>query len=143
MTPEKELQIIEAAMRERGYRWTHQRRLIVEAALATHEHFSADELHDMCRAQDDNVSRATVYRTLGVLEEAGFVGSLDMGEGGKRYEHVIGHEHHDHMICTECGRVAEFRNQDLEKLKVKIAKAETFKIQSHSLRIFGLCGNCQ
>lgn len=130
---------MERYMREHGFRWTIQRRLIAQAAFSTHEHFSADELHDMCRGLDDSVSRATVYRTLSMLEEAGFIGSLDMGEGVKRFEHVLGHAHHDHMVCQDCGRIIEFHDEQLERMKEAIARERGFQLVSHELTLTVSC----
>ena len=95
MKRREEVLVVELAMRARGYRWTAQRRLITEVAFGNHSHFQADELLALCRKQDRGVSRATVYRTLLMLEDSGFVAGLDTGDGGRRFEHTFGHEHHD------------------------------------------------
>ena len=139
MKPGEELDTVERYMRERGLRWTVQRRLIVEKAFDTHEHFTAEELLAMCRSVDTRVSRATVYRTLGVMEEAGFVEGLDTGEGSRRFEHVLGHEHHDHMVCEDCGKIIEFHNDDLEALKVQAARNLGFELVSHTLKLVVHC----
>lgn len=133
---------VEAALRKGGCRWTSQRSLIVRAALATHEHFTADQLLAQCRRQDPRVSRATVYRTLAVLERHGFVAGLDAGDGGRRFEHVLGHEHHDHMVCAACGRIFEFRDDELERRQEAAARRIGFRIERHSLRILGTCRDC-
>jgi Fur family transcriptional regulator, ferric uptake regulator len=140
--PEQEQNIVESHLRRSGFRWTNQRALIVRTALATHDHFTADELLERCRKIDPRVSRATVYRTLTVLEEAGFVEGLDT-HSGRRFEHVIGHEHHDHMVCLLCERIVEFRDDELERRQEAAAKRIGFKIQRHSLRIYGTCRECQ
>lgn len=142
-TSEHEQQIVEKHLRESGFRWTNQRALIVRAALATHEHFTADELLEACRKEDPKVSRATVYRTLAVLEEEGFVEGLETGDGGRRFEHVLGHEHHDHMVCLRCEKIIEFRDDELEKRQELAARREGFRIERHSLRIYGTCKDCQ
>ena len=142
MKPEQEQNIVESHLRRSGFRWTNQRALIVRTALATHDHFTADELLERCRKIDPRVSRATVYRTLTVLEEAGFVDGLDT-DGGRRFEHVIGHEHHDHMVCLLCDRIVEFRDDELERRQEAAAKRIGFRIQRHSLRIYGTCRECQ
>lgn len=135
--------MVEAALRRRGFRWTNQRASIVRTALQSHEHFTAEELLALCRRVDPKVSRATVYRTLAVLEEAGFVEGLDTGDGGRRFEHVLGHEHHDHMVCLGCGAIFEFRDDELERRQDVAAKRIGFKIERHSLRIHGRCRDCQ
>lgn len=139
MTASDELHIVEKYMREKGYRWTAQRRLIAEVVFGTHEHFNAEELLEMCRHVDNQVSRATVYRTLSMLEEAAFVEALDTGEGGKRFEHVLGHAHHDHMLCQICGKILEFRDPELEARKEEVARAQGFKLLSHSLKLLVEC----
>ncbi len=139
MAATEELEIVERYMREHGYRWTAQRRLIAEVAFGTHEHFNAEELLDMCRQVDSQVSRATVYRTLTMLEEAGFVGSLDTGEGGRRFEHVLGHAHHDHMLCEECGHIIEFHDEELERRKEQVARDRGYTLVSHTLKLVVRC----
>jgi len=140
---DQEAVIVEQALRESGFRWTNQRALIVREALATHDHFTAEELLDLCRERDPKVSRATVYRTLSVLEDAGFVEGLETGDGGRRFEHILGHEHHDHMVCLSCERILEFRDDELERRQELAAKRVGFRIQRHSLRLYGMCKQCQ
>lgn len=143
MKPEQEQTIVENHLRQRGFRWTNQRALIVRMALGTHDHFTADELLLRCQRVDPKVSRATVYRTLAVLEAAGFVEGLDTGDGGRRFEHVLGHEHHDHMVCLDCGAIFEFRDDELERRQELAARRIGFQIVRHSLRIHGRCRDCQ
>lgn len=143
MKPEQEQRIVEVHLRKNGFRWTNQRSLIVRMALATHDHFTADQLLERCQRADPRVSRATVYRTLTVLEEAGFVEGLDTGDGGRRFEHVLGHEHHDHMVCQACGRIIEFRDDELERRQEAAARRLGFRIARHSLRLYGTCRDCQ
>ena len=143
MKLDQEQQVVEAALRRRGFRWTNQRAAIVRTALQSHEHFTAEELLALCRRLDPKVSRATVYRTLAVLEEAGFVEGLDTGDGGRRFEHVLGHDHHDHMVCLGCGSIFEFRDDELERRQEVAAKRIGFRIERHSLRIHGHCRDCQ
>lgn len=139
---EPEQDIVEQHLRRTGFRWTNQRALIVRTALATHDHFTAEELLVRCRKVDPRVSRATVYRTLQVLAEAGFVDGLDTGDGGRRFEHVIGHRHHDHMVCSGCGAIFEFHDEELERRQEAAARRIGFRIERHSLRIYGTCRQC-
>ncbi len=114
----------------------------MRAAFAKHDHFTADELLTRCRADDPRVCRATVYRTLAVLESAGFVEGLDAGDGGRRFEHVLGHAHHDHMVCTRCGAIVEFQDPEIEARQEAAARKHGFKIERHSLRLYGQCRSC-
>ncbi len=140
---EKELDTVEKYLREHDFKLTNQRRRIIETVFSSHDHFTADDLHDILRDKGESISKATIYRTLSLLCESGLVESRDFGRGQLYYEHVLGHEHHDHLICVACGKVVEFRNADLEKLQEKISKARGFRIESHSLRIFGRCKACR
>jgi len=140
--PEQEQSIVEDHLRKGGFRWTNQRALIVRTALATHDHFTAEELLLRCRKVDPRVSRATVYRTLLVLEKEGFVEGLDTGDGGRKFEHVLGHRHHDHMVCQGCGAIFEFHDEELERRQEAAAKRIGFRIERHSLRIYGSCKEC-
>ncbi|MCC6670232.1 MAG: transcriptional repressor [Planctomycetes bacterium] len=142
-TRDLEVVAVESAMRRLGVRWTRQRRLITEVALGNHDHFGAEELLVLCQRRDPRVSRATVYRTLAMLEQAGVVEGLDTGDGGRKFEHVVGHEHHDHMVCRRCGAILEFRDDELERRQEAAAAARGFLIQSHSLKLFGLCRACR
>ncbi len=130
-------------LRTRELKLTSQRERIFERAFATHEHFSAEQLYDWLRAEPGpRVSRATVYRTIGLLAEGGFLGSLDVGRGELVYEHVLGHRHHDHMVCTECGRIEEFHDERIEALQREACARKGFVLISHSHRLVGLCRVC-
>ena len=132
----------EGFLRSRSLRLTAQRRAIFERVFDTHQHFTAEELFGWIDASDDRGSRATVYRTLSLLVEGGFLESLDVGAGEMRYEHVLGHRHHDHMVCTACGKIEEFVDERIEKLQEEACRAKGFEMESHNLRIFGLCRAC-
>jgi Fur family ferric uptake transcriptional regulator len=140
---EKELDTVAKYLKENDFKLTNQRKKIIETVFASHDHFTADDLYDLLREKGESISKATIYRTLSLLCESGLVESRDFGRGQLYYEHVLGHEHHDHLICVGCGKVVEFRNPELEKLQIKVAKARGFRIESHSLRIFGRCKACR
>ena len=139
----EEIEVVESYMRKIGFRWTNQRSLVTRAVFDSHDHFSAEELLELCRKMDRDVSRATVYRTLTMLEDAGFVEGLDTGDGGRKFEHVLGHRHHDHMVCNRCGTIIEFFDEELEKRQELAASQHGFTIQRHSLKLFGVCQSCR
>jgi len=133
----------EAFLKERTLKLTPQRKAIFDAAFATHDHFSAETLYGWLRESEArNVSRATVYRTLSLLVEGGFLESLDTGQGELLYEHVLGHRHHDHLVCVDCGRIEEFYDNRIEELQEEAARKKGFTLRSHNLRLFGTCGPC-
>ena len=133
----------EAFLAQRALRLTPQRERIFKRVFETHEHFSAETLYSWLREEDGpKVSRATVYRTIGLLVEGHFVESLDTGASELLYEHTLGHAHHDHLVCTECGRIEEFSDERIEALQEQIAEAKGFRLRHHSMRLFGTCSAC-
>jgi Fur family ferric uptake transcriptional regulator len=130
-------------LRARALRLTPQRRIIFERVFDTHQHFTADELFGWIQAAGGRGSRATVYRTLALLVEGGFLESLDVGMGELRYEHVLGHRHHDHMVCVVCGKIEEFFDERIEALQEEACEAKGFEMESHNLRLFGRCRGCK
>jgi Fur family transcriptional regulator, ferric uptake regulator len=133
----------EKFLRQRSLKLTSQRSRIFDRAFSTHEHFSADVLYAwLAKEPGPRVSRATVYRTLSLLLEGEFMKSLDVGKGELVYEHVLGHSHHDHMVCLACGRIEEFHDERIEELQVDAARKKGFEIVKHDHRLIGYCRGC-
>ncbi|MDQ3322364.1 MAG: transcriptional repressor [Acidobacteriota bacterium] len=126
-----------------GLRKTAQRDLILEIFLRTEDHLSSEDLYWLVQKQDQSVGHTTVYRTLKLLTEAGLAREVRFGDGKTYYEHHYNREHHDHMICTDCGKVIEFYSAELEALQDVMAEKYGFKLTHHSLRILGVCSDCQ
>jgi len=139
----EEKEIFLEHIQKSGLRRTAQRETILEVFLRTEEHLSSEDLYRIVRDEDPNVGQTTVYRTLKLLTEAGLAREVRLGDGRTYYEHHFDHEHHDHMICTECGEVIEFFSQEIEELQDAMADKYGFKPTHHSLRILGICENCQ
>lgn len=130
-------------LRSRSLKLTLQRRRLFDRAFSTHEHFSAEELYRWLAAEDGpRVSRATVYRTLALLLEGHFVQALDTGQGELLYEHVLGHPHHDHMVCLECGKIEEFHDERIEDLQLEACRRKGFQLVGHEHRLKGYCRSC-
>ncbi len=133
----------ERFLRSHALKLTAQRRRILDRAFATHEHFSAEQLCAWMEAESGpRVSRATVYRTLALLQQGGFVEPLDAGRGELVYEHVLGHAHHDHLLCVDCGRIVEFHDERIEELQLEAARRKGFVLVSHDLVLRGYCRSC-
>ena len=126
-----------------GLRRTNQRDLILETFLATEEHLTSEDLYMLVHKLDPSVGLTTIYRTLKLLIDAGLAREVRFGDNKTYYEHHYNHEHHDHMICTECGQVIEFFSQEIEALQEQMASNFGFKATHHSLRMWGLCKNCR
>lgn len=133
----------ERFLRQRSLKLTTQRDRIFERVFDTHDHFSAETLYSWMKAEEGPpVSRATIYRTLSLLADGGFLESLDPGTGELLYEHVLGHRHHDHMVCLDCGRIDEFHEERIEELQEKICEDRGWVLKHHNLRLFGTCRTC-
>lgn len=138
----EEKQIFLDHIQKRGLRRTSQRDLILEVFLETEEHLSSEDLYWLVQKRDSNVGQTTVYRTLKLLTDAGLAREVRFGDGRTYYEHHFEHEHHDHMICTECGEVIEFFSPEIEALQDQMADGFGFQPTHHSLRILGICKEC-
>ena len=123
-------------------RLTRERRTILDEMLQIRGHFDADQLLMHFRGKGHAVSRATLYRTLGRLVEAGLVHKIEMAQGQARYEVMFGRHHHDHMICLTCGRLIEFESREIERLQEEICRRKGFTMTGHMHQIRGLCGGC-
>ena len=88
------------------------------------------------------VSRATLYRTLPRLVEAGLVHKVEMAEGQARYEPMFGRHHHDHMVCLGCGTIVEFESRDIERLQDEVCRRKKFRMTGHTHQIRGYCARC-
>jgi Fur family transcriptional regulator, ferric uptake regulator len=143
VTPTERGQVFERFIAERGLKSTRQRSLILETFFGLEGHLSVEELWAKVRGVDDHVSVATVYRTMKLLAESGLAHARNFGDGQTRYEAAVGREHHDHLICTSCGTIIEFENDQIEKLQALIARRQGFRVVSHKMELYGLCRDCQ
>ena len=116
---------------------TQQRELIVDLFLRCREHVSIDELLSRVRKRNKRVGYATVYRTLRLLVESGLAHQRQFGDGQARYE--VAGEHHDHLICVECGFVLEFHNEAIEREQERVARSFGFSVLRHRHELYGLC----
>ena len=139
----QEKEIFRDHIQKAGLRRTAQRDLILEIFLRTEEHLTSEDLYFLVHREDQTVGHTTVYRTLKLLTEAGLAREVRFGDNKTYYEHHFNHEHHDHMICTECGTVLEFFSQQIENLQDKMAMKFGFRPTHHSLRMWGVCAECQ
>ena len=130
-------------LRPAGGRRSSKRDLIVNVFLRQEGHLSADDLFDLIRREDQRISRATVYRTLQWMVEAGIARKVDFGEGRFRFEHSYRHPRHFHLICKSCGRSDEFLSSDIEALLEEVAQARNFAARQSVLQIYGTCESCR
>jgi Fur family ferric uptake transcriptional regulator len=138
-----EKKVFQDHIQKAGLRRTSQRDLILETFLSTEEHLTSEDLYSIVHRKDPGVGLTTIYRTLKLLTEAGLAREVRFGDNRTYYEHHYDHEHHDHMICTECGMVIEFFSAEIEALQDQMASNFGFKPTHHSLRMWGVCVTCQ
>jgi Fur family ferric uptake transcriptional regulator len=126
-----------------GLKSTRQREIILDEFLRCDSHLSTEDLYLKLRKKHPGIGYATVYRTLKLFFECGIAEARNFGDGQTRYESTTCEEHHDHLICKECGAIIEFEDPRIEQLQEQVARDHGFAIVSHRLEIFGLCVKCQ
>lgn len=130
-------------LRQHNLPVTQQRLAIATVVFASDRHLSVEEVASDVAAQGENAGTATIYRTLDLLVQSGLVVERDFGEGFRRFEPSRGVPHHEHLLCTVCGRVDEFRDERLERMTTIIAESHGYSRQRHRLVIYGVCAECQ
>ena len=104
-------------------------------------HLSAEDVYKELLEEEDSIGLATVYRVLTQFENAGLVIRHNF-EGERSVFELNDADHHDHMVCAKCGRVDEFFDKRIEALQEKVAAEQGFKLQDHSLTLYGVCRRC-
>ena len=128
-------------MRSRGLKLTRQRELILRTFLTGRRHIAVDDLLRQARQDDPRVGHATVYRTMKLFVDAGIAHERNFSDGAAQYEPAAPnqHEHHDHLICTSCGRIVEFENEEIELLQEIVATRHGFTLTDHRMELYGVC----
>jgi len=135
--------IFEAYLEKKELKFTKSRRLILDTVFNLHQHFDVEQLYDLIHKVSKDVSRATVYRTIPLLVEAGLIQNSVRSESRDKYEHIYGHPKHAHWVCKNCGAVIETDIQNMQKLLQDKAKTQNFRIDQMNLTVYGLCWKCQ
>lgn len=143
LKPETTQDSLKQIIRDLGLKVTQQRLTILECILNGRDHVTAQEVFEVVNIKDSSLGFATVYRFLRCLAENNLVTEVRMGGLPARYEWANKKTHHDHLTCTECGKICEFENQQIEHLQEMIAKSFGYILTDHVLELYGICGNCQ
>jgi Fur family ferric uptake transcriptional regulator len=125
-----------------GLKQSSKRYKVVNLFLKTEEHISAFTLFEKLKKQGNKIGYSTVYRTLRLLAKADLAQTIKFG-GEIHFEHKFGHKHHDHFICSKCGKTIEFTSPTIERIQNQLAKKHNFQTQKHTLIIYGLCSKCR
>jgi len=126
-----------------GLKHSRRRERVAEIFFAMVGHVSVEELLAHARREDRRLSQATVYRTMKLLVESGLATAREFGDGQTRYEVAMGRSHHDHLICTSCGAIAEFADEQIEALQAGVARRHGFAVDRHRLELYGRCARCR
>ena len=130
-------------LRTRGLRQSQPRDVVADVFLRTEKHVSTQELFDLVKKKHKNIGYATVARTLKLLAQARLCRIVDFGDSIQRYEHEYAHDHHDHLICSDCGRLVEVFSRKLEKAQDELIRKHGYQQVSHRLQIYGICPKCR
>ena len=138
------LEKFQTLLKENTLKFTKQRELVLKFLYDNDGHFTPEDIYTSLKQENPeiNIGIATVYRTLSLLETSQIASSISFGVQGKKYELGL-KKHHDHLICTKCGEIIEFFDDAIEERQDIIAKKFNFKMTDHTMKIVGLCENCQ
>jgi len=137
----KEISVLQEHLSKHQLKLTRQREQILNVFLKM-EHISAEQMYRLLSKKDPHIGLATIYRTLNLFCEAGLAQARHFG-AQTQYDNVAHKGHHDHLICTSCGKIVEFENLEIERLQEEVAAKNGFTIQTHKLELYGLCSSCR
>jgi Fur family ferric uptake transcriptional regulator len=128
-----------------GKRLTDERRLLMQTICAIDGHFRPEDVARILLGNGHAISVPTIYRNLPVLIEAGIIRRTDAQDtqGGSQYEHIWGHEHHDHLVCVRCRKLIEFQYPAIDALQEVVAREHGFALINHRLELLGVCAECR
>ena len=141
MSHEVEQRSLARYLEEHNLKRTKQREAILAAFLEASGHITSEEIHNRVRVDHPNIGYTTVYRTMKLLCEAGVASERHFDDGVTRYE--IEHEHHDHLVCTRCGKIIEFECRSIEATQNRIAGEHGFVVLRHRHELYGHCSECR
>ncbi len=133
---------IASLLRQHGYKITPQRRAVLNTIALSHDHLTTAAIYEKVHQENPRVGLVTVYRTLDLLTELGLICAVHAEGNCRSYLMRRSLEHHHHLICSDCGTVADFADCDLHKLEQKLSRKTGFEINGHLLEFSGLCQNC-
>lgn len=139
----KERVIFREFLGKKGLKFTKERETILNEVFSFHGHFDPEELLIFMRSKGIKVSRSSLYRTLPLLVESGLIEQVVRNDKHAHYEHIYGHEHHDHLICINCGKVMEVFSPKLETIQDELCNKSGFYGIRHTLEIKGFCSKCR
>lgn len=124
--------------------YSKQREEIIGVIKELYNHPTAEEIYFLTKYKDSAVSRSTVYRNLNALVENGLVNQIAISGGPDRFDYVADKDEHGHILCVECGKLADFYyNFDIENLKSSVISQTEMQISKNGIMIKGICNSCK
>lgn len=139
----KEEKIFKEFLKRQNKKLTQPRKIILQEIYAVHNHFDVDFLYEKIHKKYKNVSRATIYRTMPLLMEAGLIKQTLRCESKDHYEYTLGNKNHLHLICMKCGKIYEGKSNEIENWINKTAQKYDFEIKKYDLGAKGICAKCR
>jgi Fur family ferric uptake transcriptional regulator len=140
---DSEKEVFRKYLKQKELKFTPEREVILEEVFTIHEHFDVEDLYQRLRDKEKYISRPTIYRTVSLLVDSGLVRKTIRQKERDYYEHIYGHEPHEHLVCINCGKVIEFNEERVEKIVEEVARKYGFKLVEHKFEIKGFCNNCR
>lgn len=138
-----EEKIFRETLKKNGMRVTGTRLVVLKAFLKVEEHVTVERLYDRVKKRHPQIGYATVHRTLKLLARHGLAREIEFGDRISHFEHTYEHDHHDHLVCQQCGKTIEFVCPEIEEFQAKVVRHHRFQPIRHKLQIFGYCEECR
>jgi len=139
--------IFDNILKTKGGRLTKERKSLLKIICNTNGHFQPEQVAEKLKNEGLKISLPTIYRNLSLLLKAGIIRQAEVRSGkqsgGAYYEHVFGRVHHDHLICSQCGRRIEFSYPAIDVLQNEVARQYGFILEQHHLELIGTCPECR
>ncbi|HNS48375.1 MAG TPA: transcriptional repressor [bacterium] len=142
-TGNTETEVLQKFLADRRLNRSRVREEILDVFLRAERHLTADQLYQLARRRLPSVGYATVYRSLKIFCDCGLCRPIKLENEPVRYEHLYRHDHHDHLVCTRCGRLVEVFDPTLEQLQEKLGRKHGFQMERHRLELYGICPECR
>ncbi len=136
------LRTFQEHLSRQGLNLTRQREEILRCLMSADKHLGTEAIYDIVKKKDPTIGRATVFRTMKLLQECGLVAEVSTANGRTKFELKADRPHHDHMICVECGRITEFQSRMMERFQDEAIRRQGFVALWHRHEIFGRCRAC-
>ena len=139
----KQLDLFRNFLKSKGLKTTPEREAVFREVLEIGDHFEADDLLFRLKEKDERISKATIYRTLPLLMEGGWLRKVIFNERLTHYERDLAAKHHEHLVCAKCGKIIEFKDRVIQDHLDTICQKYRFEPHDHKLEVTGFCQKCR